>query len=171
MKALGNSSFTFSVVFTLSCLYFCRTRVAQWVRELDYLTTHTSLSPIRRWFATGLEITRKGALNSQPQVIKFTSCLPMVGGSILRRLCLIGSTIKLHHLIKQEPVNLICSSIDISINVNYDAHAYWSIYFFLISILSFVSPSRFTLWNALPLRWVGPIAFTFARMIVLPFAM
>jgi len=28
-----------------------------------------------------LLITKKGALNSQPQVIKFTSCLPMVGGS------------------------------------------------------------------------------------------
>jgi len=24
--------------------------------------------------------SKKGALNSQPQVIKFTSCLPMVGG-------------------------------------------------------------------------------------------
>jgi hypothetical protein len=28
-------------------------RVAQWVRALDYLTTHTSLSPIRRGFAPG----------------------------------------------------------------------------------------------------------------------
>jgi hypothetical protein len=28
-----------------------------------------------------LLITKKGALDSQPQVIKFTSCLPMVGGS------------------------------------------------------------------------------------------
>jgi hypothetical protein len=28
-----------------------------------------------------LKITKKGALDSQPQVIKFTSCLPMVGGS------------------------------------------------------------------------------------------
>jgi hypothetical protein len=26
--------------------------------------------------------TRKGALDLQPQVIKFTSCLPMVGGSL-----------------------------------------------------------------------------------------
>jgi hypothetical protein len=25
---------------------------------------------------------KKGALDSQPQVIKFTSCLPMVGGSL-----------------------------------------------------------------------------------------
>jgi len=26
--------------------------------------------------------TKKGVLDSQPQVIKFTSCLPMVGGSL-----------------------------------------------------------------------------------------
>jgi len=30
-----------------------KARVAQWVRYLDYLTTHTSLSPIRRGFAPG----------------------------------------------------------------------------------------------------------------------
>jgi hypothetical protein len=29
-----------------------------------------------------LQITKKGALDSQPQVIKFTSCLPRVGGSL-----------------------------------------------------------------------------------------
>ena len=29
-----------------------------------------------------LWITKKGAFDSQPQVIKFTSCLPMVGGSL-----------------------------------------------------------------------------------------
>jgi hypothetical protein len=29
-----------------------------------------------------LYIKKKGALDSQPQVIKFTSCLPMVGGSL-----------------------------------------------------------------------------------------
>ena len=31
--------------------------------------------PLARW-------AKKGALDSQPQVIKFTSCLPMVGGSL-----------------------------------------------------------------------------------------
>ena len=56
-------------------------RVAQWVRSLD-LTTHTSLSPIRRGFAPGFVNYKKGALDSQPQVIQFTSCLPMVGGSL-----------------------------------------------------------------------------------------
>jgi len=49
---------------------------------LDYLATHTSLSPIGRGFAPGFVNYTKGALDSQPQVIKFTSCLPMVGGSL-----------------------------------------------------------------------------------------
>jgi hypothetical protein len=49
----------------------------------DYLTTHTNLSPIRRGFAPGFVNYKKGALDSQPQVIKFTSCLSMVGGSLL----------------------------------------------------------------------------------------
>jgi hypothetical protein len=42
---------------------------------------NTSLSTIRRGFAPGFVNYKKGALDSQPQVIKFTSCLPMVGGS------------------------------------------------------------------------------------------
>ena len=56
--------------------------MAQLVRWLDYLTTRTSLSPIRRGFTPGFVNYKKGALESQPQVIKFTSCLPMVGGSL-----------------------------------------------------------------------------------------
>jgi hypothetical protein len=65
-----------------------RARVAQCVRYLDYLTTHTSLSPMRRGLGPGFVYYRKGALDSQPQVIKFTSCLPMVGGSLrVLRLC------------------------------------------------------------------------------------
>jgi hypothetical protein len=49
---------------------------------------HASVSPIRRGFAPGFVNYKKGALDSQPQVIKFTSSLPMVGGSfqILRLL-------------------------------------------------------------------------------------
>jgi hypothetical protein len=53
-------------------------RVAQWLRSLD-LTTHTSLSPLRRGFAPGFINYKKGALDSQPHAIKFTSCLPIVG--------------------------------------------------------------------------------------------
>jgi len=49
---------------------------------LDYLTTHTSLSPIRRGFAPGFVNYKKGALDSQVQVTKLTNCLPMVGGSL-----------------------------------------------------------------------------------------
>jgi hypothetical protein len=49
---------------------------------LAYLTTHTSLSPIRRGFAPGYVNYKKGALDWQPQVMKFTSYLPMVGGSL-----------------------------------------------------------------------------------------
>ena len=59
-----------------------RARVAQWVRSLDYLTTHTSLSQIWRGFTPCFINYKKGALDSQPQVIKFTSCLPMVSGSL-----------------------------------------------------------------------------------------
>ena len=55
-------------------------RVAQWVRSLD-LTAHTSLSPIRGGFAPSFVNYKKGALDSQLQVIKLTSCLPMVDGS------------------------------------------------------------------------------------------
>ena len=37
---------------------------------MDYLTTHTSISPIRRGFVPGFVNYKKGALDSQPQVIK-----------------------------------------------------------------------------------------------------
>ena len=50
--------------------------------KLDYLAIHTSLSSIRRGFAPGFVNYKKGALDSQPQVIKFASCFPMVGGSL-----------------------------------------------------------------------------------------
>ena len=33
--------------------------MAQWVGQLDYLTTHTSLSPIRRGFAPGFVYYKK----------------------------------------------------------------------------------------------------------------
>ena len=36
----------------------------------------------RRGFESGFVNYKKGALDSQPQVIKFASCLPMVGGSL-----------------------------------------------------------------------------------------
>jgi hypothetical protein len=39
--------------------------------QLDYLTTYTSLSPIRRGFAPGYVNYKKGPLDSQPQVIVY----------------------------------------------------------------------------------------------------
>jgi len=52
------------------------------------MTPHASLSSTGRGFAPGFVNYKKGALDSQPQVIQFTSYLPMVGGSlrVLRRL-------------------------------------------------------------------------------------
>jgi hypothetical protein len=55
--------------------------VAQWARPLD-LTAHTSLSPIWHGFVPSFVNNKKGALDSQPQVIKFTSYLSRVGGSL-----------------------------------------------------------------------------------------
>jgi hypothetical protein len=55
--------------------------VAQRIGSFD-LTTRTSLSPIRRGFAPSFVNYKKGALDSQSQVIKLTSCLPRVGGSL-----------------------------------------------------------------------------------------
>jgi hypothetical protein len=49
-------------------LYIRDTRVAQWVRS--YLTAHTGLSLIRSGFAPSFENYKKGALDSQPLVIK-----------------------------------------------------------------------------------------------------
>ena len=56
-----------------------------WLNEFGswiYLRTHISLSPIRHGFAPGFVNYKKGALDSQPQVIKLTSYLPMVDGSL-----------------------------------------------------------------------------------------
>jgi len=65
-----------------SYFFFIRFYIGMQInRSLD-LTTHTSLSPIRRGFAPGFVNYKKGALDSQPQVLKFTSYLPMVGGSL-----------------------------------------------------------------------------------------
>ena len=46
------------------------------------MSNKTSISPIRRGFAPGFVNYKKGALDSQPQVIKFPSYLLMVGGSL-----------------------------------------------------------------------------------------
>ena len=66
---------------TLLSYLLLRARVAQWGRSLD-LTAHTSVSAIRRGFAPSFVNCKKGPLDSQPHVKKFTSCLPRVGGSL-----------------------------------------------------------------------------------------
>jgi len=38
---------------------------------LDYLTTHTSLSPIRHGFTPGFVNYKEGALDSQPQLLAY----------------------------------------------------------------------------------------------------
>jgi hypothetical protein len=47
-----------------------RARVAQWVRQLDYLTTHTSLSPIRCGFAPGFVYCKIGCTRLTAASIK-----------------------------------------------------------------------------------------------------
>ena len=58
-----------------------------WFNELG------SLSPILCGFAPGFVSCKNGALDSQPQVIKLTSCLPKVDGSL--RVLRLTSPIKL----------------------------------------------------------------------------
>ena len=72
-----------------------------WLNELGYLTTHTSLSPIPGGFAPGFVNYKKDALDSQPQVIKSNSCLPMVGGSL--------RVLRLLPPLKQVAMTYICS--------------------------------------------------------------
>ena len=81
----------FALVYTKSTLFpleildffneFLKSGI-RWNEPLDYLTTHAGLSPIQHGCTPGFVNYKKGALNSQPQVIKFGSCLPMVGGSL-----------------------------------------------------------------------------------------
>ena len=74
--------FSFSIWQLSVILQFTEgAQVAQWVRSLD-LTTHASLSSMWRGFAPDFVNYKKGSMDSQPQVIKFTSCLPMEGGSL-----------------------------------------------------------------------------------------
>jgi hypothetical protein len=47
-----------------------------------YLTKYQNLKIGFQAYFKNIPNYKKGALDSQPQVIKFTSCLPMVGGSL-----------------------------------------------------------------------------------------
>ena len=61
--------------------------VFRWLNSYKPITNTT-------WVRARLCKLQKSALDSQPQVIKFTSCLPMIGGS-LRVLRLLPSPLKL----------------------------------------------------------------------------
>ena len=74
------------VLLLMKELTFGRARVAQWLRQLDYLATHTSLSPILRGFAPGFvnckkRCTRHAAASDKAyQLIAhgrwFSPCIP-----------------------------------------------------------------------------------------------
>jgi hypothetical protein len=54
-----------------------------WLNEIgSYLTTHTSISSIRRGLASGFVNYKKGCTPPAAESDKFTSCLSMVGGSL-----------------------------------------------------------------------------------------
>jgi hypothetical protein len=69
----------FSIV---SDKYLYQFREPGWLNKLVWVVRSNDLSPIRHEVAPGFVNYKKGALDSQPQVIKLTSCLPMVGGSL-----------------------------------------------------------------------------------------
>ena len=83
-KQQSTENFNFKNFVLKACIFFVLEGPG-WLNELGswiYLTTHTSLSPIRHGFTHGFVNYKKGALDSQTQMIKFTSYLPMVGGSL-----------------------------------------------------------------------------------------
>ena len=90
-------------------LWKWRAQVAQWIRWLDYLTTHTSLSPIRHGFVPGFVNYKKGC--TWHAGIKFTNCLPMVGGS-LRVLWLLLPTKTGHHDIAEILLKVALNTIN-----------------------------------------------------------
>ena len=81
---VSNYEFEFWCLTPLSAMFqLYRGDQLYWWRKSERTTDpHASLSPIRRGFAPSFVNYKKGALDSQPQVIKFTSCLPRVGGSL-----------------------------------------------------------------------------------------
>ena len=98
------------ILYTVNSFFFVEYQGPGWLNELDYLITHSSLAPIRRGLAPGFVDYKKGALVSQPQVIKLTSCLPMVGGShqvlrLLPPLILLKVSLKHNKSINQSMLN------------------------------------------------------------------
>jgi hypothetical protein len=67
-------------VIDLIPVLVCRAQVAQWVWLPN--NSYTPISNTTTWVCARFVNNKKGALDSQSQVIQFTSCLPMVGGSL-----------------------------------------------------------------------------------------
>ena len=80
MKYLENTKTVFSSVFTPNYK-----SGPGWLNELGSWVTKQLIQAYHQYGVVSgpaLKIAKKDALVSQPQVIKFTSCLPMVGGSL-----------------------------------------------------------------------------------------
>ena len=86
--------------------YMNEARMAQWVRSLD-LTAHTSISPIRRGFAPSFVNYKKGALDSQWQVIVSTYFIVQKHDNRIRY-----KFFNLEHLL------LYINNIQIQLNIN-----------------------------------------------------
>ena len=60
----------------------CTNTGAMSLQSIFYIYSFTNRYMYIIKIGPGIVNYKKGALDSQPQLIKFTSCLPMVGGSL-----------------------------------------------------------------------------------------
>ena len=65
-----DSIFVYLMLNNMYSYFPGRSRVARWVRYFNCLATHINLSPIQHGFAPGFVNYKKGALDSQLQVIR-----------------------------------------------------------------------------------------------------
>jgi len=64
----------FLIILVFCAVFFCEVSCVPKIISFCGLST--------AWVRAGFVNYKKGTLDSQPQVINFTSCLPMVGGSL-----------------------------------------------------------------------------------------
>jgi hypothetical protein len=106
-------------------------RVAQWVRSLD-LTAHTSLSPIRCGFAPSFVSYKKGALDLQPQVIKFYQLLAQ--GRWFSPGTPASSTTKTG----RHDIAEILLKVALSTNIQIQIHSYNYLHLYIATVLLFI---------------------------------
>jgi len=111
----------------------------------------TSLSPIQRGFAPGFVNCKKGALDSQPQVIKLTSCFPMVGGS------LVSSTFKTG---RHDIAEIL---LKVALNTKNQSNHYFFLYLFIRGIDKKIFSYNFIWEESKRLRWWAK-RFTFSHV-------